>query len=64
MSYVNKKSKIFAEKNEILLSSVRSEARMKDYLSAMDLRAWSDIIEERRQHILEYRARNREVLNV
>lgn len=34
---------------------------MKDYYSTLDLRAWSDVIEERRRHILEYQAKNTEV---
>lgn len=61
MSYINKKTKIFNGRNEQFPLTVRSEGRIKDYFSALDLRAWSDIVEERRQHILEHQAINREV---
>nr|CAH7763215.1 unnamed protein product [Callosobruchus chinensis] len=59
MSYINKKYKLFEEKPKYGLTPVRSEARIKRYSSATDARAWSDIVEERRQHILEYHALNK-----
>ncbi|CAH1961197.1 unnamed protein product [Acanthoscelides obtectus] len=59
MSYINKRYKLFEERPRSGLVPVRSEARIKSYDSATDARAWSDIVEERRQHILEYNALNK-----
>nr|XP_023028951.1 stress response protein NST1-like [Leptinotarsa decemlineata] len=60
MSYVNKKTRVFRQLPEDAeVIHVRSEGRMKDYPSATDARAWSDNVEERRQHILEYQAKNK-----
>lgn len=63
MSYVNKRTQIFSGRNEKknVREHVRLNAKMKDYLSALDLRSWSDIVEERRQHFLEYEGKSKEV---
>lgn len=50
-SYVNKKERAFREGHELLPR--RSEGRMKTYPSATDARAWCDVTEDRRQHIIE-----------
>ncbi|KAJ8970174.1 hypothetical protein NQ317_016647 [Molorchus minor] len=60
MSYINKKTKIFKEGPETLIVPSRSEARIKNYMSATDARAWCDIVEQRRQHILEFTAKNKD----
>ncbi|CAH1973864.1 unnamed protein product [Acanthoscelides obtectus] len=60
MSYVNKRQRVFSEGSGTVLVPTRSEARMKRYPSSTDLRAWCDIVEERRQHILEYAAKNKQ----
>ncbi|KAJ8979028.1 hypothetical protein NQ317_003131, partial [Molorchus minor] len=60
MSYISKKDRVFMEGPPIKVVKVRSEARMKNYVSSTDIRAWSDVVEDRRQHILEYMARNKE----
>ncbi|KAJ8954425.1 hypothetical protein NQ318_011100, partial [Aromia moschata] len=60
MSYINKKTKVFLEGPPVKVIPVRSEARLKSYRSSTDARAWSDVVEERRQHILEYVAKNKE----
>ncbi|KAG5880206.1 hypothetical protein JTB14_018997 [Gonioctena quinquepunctata] len=54
-----RKTRAFRTPSEGDLTRVRSEGRMKQYPSATDARAWSDIVEERRQHILELHARNK-----
>lgn len=59
MTYVNKRTRAFQNQNELQLTRVRSEGRMKTYQSAQDLRAWSDITEERRQYILDYHSKPR-----
>lgn len=64
MTYINKKTKIFSDKNENVIEHVRPAGKMKDYFSALDLRSWSDIIEERRQHFLEYQGKSREVKSI
>nr|CAI5844803.1 unnamed protein product [Callosobruchus analis] len=60
MSYINKRQRVFNEGPSSFLFPTRSEARMKRYPSSTDIRAWSDIVEERRQHILEYAAKNKQ----
>ncbi|XP_057671291.1 uncharacterized protein LOC130903042 isoform X3 [Diorhabda carinulata] len=59
MTYVNKRTRAFQNPNELQITRVRSEGRMKTYQSAQDLRAWSDITEERRQYILDYQSKPR-----
>lgn len=58
-SYINKGTRVFDEDEKSTVQRVRSEARMKRYQSAEDLRTWCDDVEQRRQHILEYEAKNR-----
>lgn len=53
MTYVNKKTRVFMERGDFKPERRRSEARLKTYPSAVDLRAWCDDVEDRRQHILE-----------
>lgn len=53
MTYVNKRTRLFLDRSDVKLERRRSEARLKTYLSAIDVRAWCDIVEDRRQHILE-----------
>nr|CAH7712144.1 unnamed protein product [Callosobruchus chinensis] len=60
MSYINKRQRVFDEGSASILFPTRSEARMKRYPSSTDIRAWSDIVEDRRQHILEYAAKNKQ----
>ncbi|KAH1024707.1 uncharacterized protein LOC109538520 isoform X1 [Dendroctonus ponderosae] len=59
MSYVNKKERIFRRGEPFDIPHARSEARMKNYWSATDRRAWCDEVELRRQHILELNARTK-----
>lgn len=59
MSYINKGTRVFEETPKPFFRRVRSEARMKAYNSAEDLRTWSDDVEQRRQHILEFQAKNK-----
>ncbi|XP_072389008.1 uncharacterized protein [Diabrotica undecimpunctata] len=59
MSYITKGSRIFESSSYLEPPRLRSEGRMKTYSSATDLRAWSDVVEERRQHILDYQAKDR-----
>ncbi|KAG5880205.1 hypothetical protein JTB14_018996 [Gonioctena quinquepunctata] len=58
-TFVNKGTGLFRDRGDRLVRQ-RSEARMKTYPSADDLRAWCDHVEYRRQHILELMARDRE----
>ncbi|KAJ8950847.1 hypothetical protein NQ314_007769 [Rhamnusium bicolor] len=53
MTYVNKKTRIFLDRGDLKPERRRSESRLKIYPSAIDVRAWCDIVEDRRQHILE-----------
>lgn len=48
------KTLLYPEKTEYL----RPEAQMKAYYSARDPRAWCDVVEDRRQHILNLSGRN------
>ncbi|XP_057651994.1 uncharacterized protein LOC130891355 [Diorhabda carinulata] len=59
MSYVNKRTRVFQNQNDLQIVRARSEGRMKTYQSAQDVRAWSDITEERRQYILDYHSKPR-----
>lgn len=59
MSYINKGLRVFKYQGGIREPThVRSEARIKEYASSYDLRSWSDVVEQRRQHILEHAAKN------
>lgn len=60
MTFVNKKARLFLKRSDVKLERRRSEARLKTYPSAIDLRAWCDIVEDRRQHILELITKGKE----
>uniref|UniRef100_A0A6P7FWM8 Uncharacterized protein LOC114333528 n=1 Tax=Diabrotica virgifera virgifera TaxID=50390 RepID=A0A6P7FWM8_DIAVI len=60
MSYIAKGPRIFRNSSNLEPPRLRSEGRMKTYSSATDLRAWSFVVEERRQHILDYEAKGSE----
>nr|XP_023028983.1 intracellular protein transport protein USO1-like [Leptinotarsa decemlineata] len=53
MSFVNKRARVFMDRGDLRPVRRRSEARLKTYPSAVDLRAWCGRVEDRRQHILE-----------
>lgn len=53
-TYTQKKIRMFMERPEWLKPERRrSESRLKTYPSSTDIRNWCDIVEDRRQHILE-----------
>ncbi|KAJ8920804.1 hypothetical protein NQ315_004945 [Exocentrus adspersus] len=59
-TYIQKKGRLFLDRGDIKPERRRSEGRLKTYPSAIDVRAWCDIIEDRRQHILELVNKGRE----
>lgn len=60
MSYINKKLNIFHE-NDKSIARIRSDGRiMVQYNSSTDPRSWCHDVEDRRRHILEYQAKNKD----
>lgn len=59
MSFINKGTRVFDDSSVSPPRRIRSEFRMKEYHSADDLRTWCDDVEQRRQQILDYQAKNR-----
>lgn len=60
MTFVSKKIRVFNDRGDIKPERRRSEARLKKYVSSVDLRAWCDVVEDRRQHMLELIAKGYE----
>ncbi|XP_066143438.1 myosin heavy chain, clone 203-like isoform X2 [Euwallacea fornicatus] len=53
-TYVQNKTRMFMERRDWLKPERRrSESRLKAYPSSTDLRNWCNVVEDRRQHILE-----------
>lgn len=60
MSYINRKMRLFKRVNGSQLEPRRSEARLKTYQSAIDVRAWCGVVDDRRRHILELVTKSKE----
>ncbi|CAH1175728.1 unnamed protein product [Phaedon cochleariae] len=60
MTFVNRKTRLFMDRGDLKPERRRSESRLKTYPSAIDVRAWCDTVEDRRQHILELVTKERE----
>ncbi|XP_030749511.1 protein Daple-like [Sitophilus oryzae] len=52
-TYTQKKALMFRKAKDVQPERRRSESRLKTYPSSTDVRNWCDIVEDRRQHILE-----------
>ncbi|KAF7266369.1 hypothetical protein GWI33_020394 [Rhynchophorus ferrugineus] len=52
-TYLQKKVGMFKEIKDIKPEKRRSESRLKTYPSSTDVRNWCDLVEDRRQHIIE-----------
>ena len=52
-TYVQKKNRFWLERKDLKPERRRSESRLKTYPSSTDVRNWCDVVEDRRQHILE-----------